>query len=87
MDKTGKIVKCNRFKYLDTLDQITYNKIYDIFNKIIDFENDPNKWFYVCPIGWYLDSLDLPSMEYRIRQFKEVNHAFIYFFKSIQKIK
>jgi len=89
MWKQWNIFLCNRFKTLDKLKKYNYEYIYNKFNNIINLENDVNRWFYTCPIWWFLDSLNLKDLklEDRIKQFKSLNYTFINFFKKINKIK
>jgi len=82
-----EILPCNRFKKLEEFEKIGYKWIYDEFDKIINIYSDKNRWFYVCPIWWYLDSLWLNiSLKERIIQYKNLNLCFINFFKKLNYI-
>lgn len=83
-DETGKFRPCNRFRSLDKKEKFNYKEIYDRFDSVIDFENDPMKWFYICPVGWYLDN-ESNNIDLSIEQFKKLNHVFIRFYKNIHK--
>ena len=88
MWKTWLVYPCNRFNDLNNLKKYNYKYIFDTFNRIIDYDNDKYKWFYVCPIGWFLDSLNTEQeLEERILQYKKLNHVFIQFYKNINNIK
>lgn len=79
---------CNRFKSIKNLKWNIIPEIYKKFNEIIDYDNDPNKWFYVCPIWWYLDTISLKSnFEERIIQYKNLNKVFLDFYKKINYLK
>jgi hypothetical protein len=84
MNTDGKISLCNRFKKLDILKTYNYQKIHDIFDENIAYSIDPYKWFYVCPIGWFLDQIeDEENFNKKILQYKILNRTFIDFHKSI----
>ena len=88
MWKTWDIFLCNRFKDLDKLKEFNYKKIYEKYNKIIDIDNDKNKWFYICPIWWFLDSLNInKNIEKRVLEFRSLNLLFLSFYKKINNIK
>lgn len=79
---------CNRFKSLDFFKENNVLKIFQKLEKTIDYENDPDKWFYVCPIWWYLDTLTLNvDLEKRIIQYKNLNQTFLKFYKEINLLQ
>ncbi len=86
--KKGDVSLCNRFKDLDKLNQFNYKYIYDKYDEIINLDSNKNKWFYICPIWWFLDSLNIDQkIEKRIIQFKNLNELFISFYKKINNIQ
>lgn len=88
MNETWKISPCNRFKDLGKFKNHSIPKMFQKYDSVINFENDHNKWFYICPIGWYLDSLNTwVDMEKRIQMFKKLNLLFIDFFRKQCGIK
>lgn len=88
MWKKGDIFLCNRFKDLSKLKEFNYKKIYEKYDKTIDIDNDKNKWFYICPIWWFLDSLNInKNLEKRIFEFRNLNLLFLSFYKKINTIK
>lgn len=78
---------CNRFKSLEKIEWNILKNIYKDFNEIIDYDNNPNKWFYVCPIWWYLDTFYLQkNYKERILQYKDLNEVFLDFYKKINDL-
>lgn len=78
---------CNRFKSLEKIEWNIVKNIYKDFNEIIDYDNNPNKWFYVCPIWWYLDTFYLKKdYKERILQYKDLNEVFLNFYKKINNL-
>lgn len=85
--KDGEYHPCNRFKDRDKLDHHGIPHIYHLMNKYIDYDRDPYKWFYVCPIGWFLDSLNTQTtLEERIYQYRDLNHVLVDFYKRIHAV-
>lgn len=84
-DKNGVFHACNRFRALKKQSTFQYKKIYDYFHTQIDYKNDPYRWFYVCPVWWYLDNQD--SLETAIVSYKELNNIFLNFHKAINAWK
>lgn len=88
MNTDWKISLCNRFKKLDLLKKYNYKDIHNIFNDAIWYSDDQYKWFYVCPIGWFLDQIeDAENFQTKILQYKSLNRVFIDFHKSVNKEK
>lgn len=78
---------CNRFKSLKNLEKWVIIDVYKKFNEIIDYDNNPDKWFYVCPIWWYLDTFSLGrNYEKRILQYKNLNDIFLKFYRKINNL-
>lgn len=84
MNTDGKISLCNRFKKLDILHTYNYQDIHNIFDEAIGYSKDKYKWFYVCPIGWFLDQIeDTENFYVKILQYKSLNRTFINFHKRV----
>lgn len=81
-DEHWKFSPCNRFNSLKGKDSFTYNDTYTSFDKEINFSHDPLRWFYICPVWWFLDH-EWEGVELSIQRFKSLNHIFIDFFRKI----
>ncbi len=83
---SGLTYKCNRFKNINKLNN--YNDIYDLFSKFINYETDIDKYFFSCPIWWFLDSLKInKDLKDRVLQYKNLNYIFINFYKELNEIQ
>lgn len=84
VNKTGERMPCNRFKSLHFFRENNIKKIYSNLNAITNYDNDPDKWFYICPIGWYLDTLSSQiDLNIRLQQYQKLNQLFINFYRKI----
>lgn len=54
---------------------------------MIGYDSDPLRWFYICPVGWFLDNQNSEDFERSIRRFKKLNHVFIAFYRKIHANK
>ena len=87
VSKEWDIFSCNRFKDIKKLKIYNYKYIYNKFDEIIDADNDKYKWFYICTIWWFLDSLNInANLNDRIIQFKNLNVVFVKFYKKLNSI-
>lgn len=78
---------CNRFNSLKKLEKWVVVDVYKKFNEIIDYDNNPDKWFYVCPIWWYLDTFSLGgNYDARILEYKKLNEVFLRFYRKINNL-
>lgn len=78
---------CNRFNSLKNLQKWVIIDVYKKFNEVIDYDNNPDKWFYVCPIWWYFDTLSLGgNYEQRILEYKNLNEVFLRFYRKINNL-
>lgn len=78
---------CNRFNSLKNLQKWVIIDVYKKFNDVIDYDNNPDKWFYVCPIWWYFDTLSLGgNYEQRILEYKNLNEVFLRFYRKINNL-
>lgn len=78
---------CNRFKSLKNLEKWVIVDVYKKFNEIIGYDNNSDKWFYVCPIWWYLDTFSLWwDYENRILEYKNLNEVFLRFYRKINNL-
>lgn len=87
IDITGQISFCNRFKSLKTFPEHNYQKIYQLYDRVIWLTQNPNKWFYSCPVWNYFDiqegkGNDTYSLEERIQMYDAVNWLFVRFFRK-----
>lgn len=83
-DETGSFRPCNRFKALRWKEKFNYKQVYDAFDEIISYNSDPLRWFYICPVWWYIDH-NGGDVKESITRFKKLNHVFIHFFREIHK--
>ncbi len=82
-NKTWDRKLCNRFRSLEEYENFNYKRVYDYFQDAIGYKQDPNRWFYVCPVGWYLDNKD--NLEEKTLSYKKLNSTFLKFHKYINK--
>ncbi|MCH8518878.1 radical SAM protein [Candidatus Gracilibacteria bacterium] len=90
VDKTGTYKACNRFGYIDFLeDKKNIDFIDEIFDKKYGLATRNDRWFFVCNKGWYLDNFgsNLVYSQEKVHNFIELNAVLILFFKDIAKLK
>ncbi len=81
-NENGEFSPCNRFNSLEKNKNFRYKDIYDTFDKEIHLYKDPLRWFYICPIWWYLDHEE-ENHQQSLQSFKKLNHVFINFYRNI----
>ncbi|MDD3145126.1 MAG: radical SAM protein [Candidatus Gracilibacteria bacterium] len=90
VDKKGDNKLCNRFSSEDFLSKGTnISKIRKLFNEVNNCSNCEDRWFCVCPFGWYIDNFGnkIENNEIKIKNFHKLNKAFIKFYKEISNIR
>jgi len=80
-NKSGEYNACNRFRALEKQDNFNYNTVYEYFQEKIDYKNDSNRWFYVCPVWWYLDNEE--DIDSKIISYKQLNTIFLDFHRKV----
>jgi len=55
--------------------------VYDYFHEKTGYRDDPNRWFYVCPVGWFLDNKH--DLEEKTRSYVRLNSIFLDFHRTI----
>ena len=83
-DYHGKYSPCNRFTSLKKEKGFSYKPIYDSFSQTIALWNDSDRWFYACPIGWYLDKKD-EDIFLSAARYQKLNQIFLSFFRELHK--
>lgn len=84
-DKRWQHKACNRSRALSQTDNFKYIDVYDYFQAAIWYKQDPNRWFYVCPVGWYLDNIDYTDKN--ISSYRDLNSIFLKFYRDTNKGK
>lgn len=83
IDDNWNFSLCNRFKKVTENQNFSYKKIYDAFEEEIHFDSNPDRWFYICPIWWFLDHNEAWNIKNKILQFDELNKLFVSFFRRL----
>lgn len=83
---------CNRFDALKSFPEVSYQEAYDFFRKEIRIHKHPYRWWFVCPIWWYYDTLKLvgreeKAMKERVSMYLELNMILIRLHKSFLSYK
>jgi len=87
LDETWNYSPCNRFKKVNEGAPFSYKEAYDSFNDIIGYDSDPERWFYICPVWWFLDHKDSWKIDTKIHEFYELNQLFLDFFRRLNAEK
>ncbi len=86
-DSEGKYSPCNRFISLKEKKWFSYKPIYDIFSETLSLSQNPDRWFYTCPIGWYLDMKTETGIQESLERYEKLNQIFLLFFRELYKNK
>lgn len=90
VDKLGNYKACNRFWYIDFLENPSNIEFIDnIFEKEFSFSKRPDRWFFVCNKWWYIDNF-WSSLNYdisKVYNFFNLNLELIWFFRRLAQLR
>lgn len=79
-----KFSPCNRFKSLEKKQKFNYKEIYEYLDHTISYKSLPHRWFYTCPVWWYLDNEGAKLLE-SIGSYHKLNEVLLDFHRSVSQ--